>query len=579
MKHTWTLLLFVILLFLSFWAINPLLQPGFFPIHDDEQVGRLYELDQSLKAGHFPVRISQHLGFGYGYPLFNFYPSFVYYVAEIFVLLGFGYISSIKLMIGLGFLLASFFMYLFAKEYFGRYGGIISAIAYMYVPYHSLDVYVRGAIPEFWSFVFVPAIFWSFKKNADTPNPVFILMSAVFIAGLILTHNLVAMMSGFFLVMYLLYLISESKNKLSFILSCFLSGILGFALSAFFWIPSFFERNTTMIKLLTMETADYNQHFVYLRQLWNSPWGYGGSLAGLGDGISFEIGKVHILGVIFSAILGLVLFVRKNTLWKLLFLFLAVFALAAIMTSYNSHFLWDHLQFFAYIQFPWRFLLFTAFVTSFLLGSLVLFFSNEKKQIITMLILVLVIIFTYKDFFKPSQYLTSVTDENYISLDVIKWRTSIMAFEYVPNGIATKNINNSTKVDITENEVASRSALLLKGNLVIQEVEIKPYYKKLLVKGTGGIMRINQFYYPGWKVFIDGREMQYNVNNKLKLLDVSIPRGEHTVEAIYTDTAAKKIGNSISVASILAIILYIIVFLRKSKNTNEYEKGKKRKNK
>ena len=43
-------------------------------MHDVQQVARLQQMDKSLKAGQFPVRWVEDLGFGYGYPVFNFYP-------------------------------------------------------------------------------------------------------------------------------------------------------------------------------------------------------------------------------------------------------------------------------------------------------------------------------------------------------------------------------------------------------------------------------------------------------------------------------------------------------------------------
>src|SRR5260221_3208180 len=150
----------VLIVILLIFAMLPLFHSGFFPMHDDEQIGRLYDLNKDIVHGEFPPRMTQDLGFGFDYPLFNFYPSFVYYIGEIFHLAGFSYITSTKLMIGLGFILAAYFMYLFSKEYIGRIGGVVAAIAYSYAPYHSVDVYVRGALPEFWSFVFIPAVFW-----------------------------------------------------------------------------------------------------------------------------------------------------------------------------------------------------------------------------------------------------------------------------------------------------------------------------------------------------------------------------------------------------------------------------------
>ncbi len=565
--------IYILLTALSFFAIAPLLQPGFFSIHDDEQVGRLYELDQSLKAGHFPVRISQNLGFGYGYPLFNFYPSFVYYIAEVFVLVGFGYIASIEMMIGLGFLLASFFMYLFSKEYLGKWGGLVAAVAYTYVPYHSVDVYVRGALPEFWSFVFIPAIFWSYKKLADTNKSIYAIVAGIFFCCLILTHNLVAMMSGIFIGIYLLYLLLQTKQKMHFVLKVFVSGIIGLSLSASFWIPSFLERNATMIELLTKELADYNQHFVYIRQFWNSPWGYGGSLYGLEDGLSFQIGKVHIIGSFLAALVGMWLLIKKNPASRIIIVFVFMLGVAAFMITFYSDFIWDTIQVFSYIQFPWRFLLFVAFASSFLLGALLLIVTSEKKQMFLSALLVVIIIISYKDFFAPYRYLTTATDKDYINHDVIRWHTSGLAYEYVPKGIATKiNESGVTKIDITKDEIAASSYAVVHGQLAVKELDNKPHYKKFQVTGQGGMLRINTFSFPGWKVFIDDREVTFSDKNKFKLIDVTVSKGEHIVEAKLTDTHLRVVGNVLSGASIIGILLYIIVISRKRRYQPNHEK-------
>ena len=48
--------LFVVLL-LSYWAVKSLFTPGFFTIHDNEQIGRLFDLDQALKFGQIPPEL------------------------------------------------------------------------------------------------------------------------------------------------------------------------------------------------------------------------------------------------------------------------------------------------------------------------------------------------------------------------------------------------------------------------------------------------------------------------------------------------------------------------------------------
>src|SRR3989304_4832023 len=124
MKNLKNNLFLILSVFFSLFAIISLFHPGFFPIHDDEQIARLFELNYALESFHFPPRISQNLGFGYGYPFFNFYPSLFYYFAEIFVILGFSFISSTKIAIAVGFILSAVFMYLFSRKYLGDLGGL-----------------------------------------------------------------------------------------------------------------------------------------------------------------------------------------------------------------------------------------------------------------------------------------------------------------------------------------------------------------------------------------------------------------------------------------------------------------------
>src|SRR3989344_5957643 len=87
----------ILIFILSFFTWKTLLNKGYFSMHDVQQVVRLQQMDKSLKAGQFPVRWVEDLGFGYGYPVFNFYPPFIYYSGEVIHLAGFGFTDSIKI--------------------------------------------------------------------------------------------------------------------------------------------------------------------------------------------------------------------------------------------------------------------------------------------------------------------------------------------------------------------------------------------------------------------------------------------------------------------------------------------------
>src|SRR3989339_1677275 len=164
MKHYKKYFGLLIVLLLSYFAVKALFAPGFFTMHDDTQVARVYEMGKALKDGMFPVRWAADLGYGYGYPIFNFYAPLAYYFGGLFTLAGVDALIAAKLMIGLGILLSGIFMYLLAREFFGEAGGILSALFYVYAPYHAVEIYIRGDVSEFFAYAFIPLVFFALHK-------------------------------------------------------------------------------------------------------------------------------------------------------------------------------------------------------------------------------------------------------------------------------------------------------------------------------------------------------------------------------------------------------------------------------
>lgn len=550
---------------LSFWAVRSLFVPGFFPIHDDEQIGRLYDLYQSLAAGHFPPRLVPNLGFGYGYPFFNFYPHFAYYIALIFKLIGFSYIDSIKLMMISGFVFAAIAMYYLSKEFFGKLGGVVSAVAYTYAPYHALDSYVRGALAEFWSFVFLPLQFLFFYKLYQTFNYKYVVFLGLVNAGLILTHNLVALMSVPFIGIFLLVLFFSTSKRAVFFVQSLISVLLGLGLSAYFWIPSLLEKQYTLVDILTKELANYNLHFVYIRQFWNSSWGFGGSIYGLLDGISFEVGKIHLIFVIVAVIISIKLLKSKTQSGNILLLFIIFFFLSLFLATFRSKFFWDLVPPLWYVQFPWRFLVFSVLFSSFLMGSISYITSKGNIRVYIGIAVIFFLIVANKDYFKPSEYLYGKVDSDYTKPEIIRFETSKLAFEYVPKGIATyKSDIDTTQVDINRESIAKESYEVVKGEMDVRVIKNNVHSKEFqILSKASGEFRINTFSFPGWKVYVDSKQVSYRDNNKLKLISVDMPIGEHIVKAEFTDTLVRRIANYISLFSIISLGIFSLVKLKR----------------
>ncbi len=556
-------------LVLSYFAWQPLVHQGYFVMHDDQQVARLAQLDKSLSAGQFPVRWVPDLGFGLGYPLFNFYPPLVYYLGEaVHLFLGTGFLDSTKIVWFLALAGSVVSMYLLAKELFGRIGGGVAALFYLYAPYHAVDAYVRGALAELFSFVWLPLILLTSYKLIKEGKWQWAVLTGIFFALLMITHNLVFLpFFGVFSLWYvLIYLIYGKGNIKLFAFSYLLLTFITFSLTAFFWLPALTEKQDTLVdQLLIKNLASYRIHFVCPEQLWNSLWGYGGSGPGCLDGMSFKIGKLHLILAFLSLPAAIWLWLRKRKKAAgLLFSLFLLLIFSAWMTTAYSGFIWDNLPPLWYLQFPWRFLEFTALFASLLAGSLFLLLNKFYLKILTAIVVLAGLLFYNAKLFVPQKYLTAATDNSLLTDQQVKWHVSNSSFEYLPFGIATKiSPLGTVLVDINENEVVSPSwnekFRILSGDFTPSSSQFAP--DRFLLSGNSAYGAQLQFHladFPGWKVWIDNKPAAINDANQYKLISVMVPPGNHGIAGKFTNTPVRTAGNTLSLISLggLAVLIY-----------------------
>jgi hypothetical protein len=614
-----------ILLIITVPAFLTLLNSQYFSMHDDQHIARLYLLFEGIKQGQLFPRWVDMLGFGYGYPLFNFYPPLIYYIAAGFHFFGFSLIWSIKLMIITGFITAAIGIYLLIRQIIGRLPALLGATIYTYFFYHAVTAYVRGALAEFFSMAILPFVFLGIYKiylschcEADVTSAeaiplkiedrfvtAFLAMtkstkSALFFsisfALLILTHPLIAFPSLIFIGIFFSFLFLFSINKIKFIGLLVIGLLVGLGLSSFYWLPSMMERKFTLTdNILTQELANYKDHYVDPTQLWYSPWGFGGSVKGMGDGFTFQLGKIPILLVTISLLLFIFLITmslraptkegRGNLLMRLLrlppwrdprndklaiyLIFLFLFLFSLFMTTSYSSLIWDNIKYLWYMQFPWRMLTFTALFISICCSYAFyyikqLFFNNKKLLVISywlLGLLIIFIIFKYSPYFKP-QNLIRTTDKERITFEEIAWRISSTSYEFVPKGVVTKKtMLGTTTLAIEKDQLPKLPYQIFKG---IGKVDIiKNLFAEkifLISNQTPLVFQLNTYNFPGWIALIDGIPTGISDNNNLKLITLTIPSGKHTLQVIFTDTLIRKIGDGISLITLIGIMLVMARF-------------------
>src|SRR5438309_12092042 len=106
-SSNWLFLLLVLTLGLVVW---PLFLNGYFSHHDDLQVMRVFEMRKCFEDFQLPCRWVPDMGYGNGYPLFNYYSVLPYYIGAPFSYF-IGFINSAKLLFFIPLVLGFFGMY------------------------------------------------------------------------------------------------------------------------------------------------------------------------------------------------------------------------------------------------------------------------------------------------------------------------------------------------------------------------------------------------------------------------------------------------------------------------------------
>lgn len=536
--------LLILLVILSLLPLVSLFNSGLPLTHDGpDHVARIANFYQSLSEGNIIPRWAGNLNWGYGHPILMFLYPLPSYVASVFHGLGFSFVDSTKLVFGLTYVLSIIIFFLWANEAWNPLGGFIGAVIYGFSPYRFVDFYVRGDIGESMAFMFPPLIFWGLLKLVQGRNRFGPLVLAFGVFGLMTSHNAIALMALPIAGLYALYLgVYKAKTRRTFWISSTVSVLLGLLTSAFFWIPAFFEGKYTLRDILTR--GDFSQRFVPIIQFFYSPWNYG-----IGTDLTKELGIltwVTIAGALFILIRIKKQETRVFILGTLGIIIISMF----IMTDW-SLFLWNKISLLQKFQFPWRFLTVPVIVGA-VLGSLVGSEINKRFSRITIAVVLLVTILSTYIMWRPVSYIyhpESFYSGIYNSTTDTGESSPIWSVRFMEHRPAAAL------------EVISGSAEIL--NLSRNTTR---HVYKIAANEDSRILE-NTLYFPGWRVLIDGNEVQteFQDPNYRGLMTFLVPRGQHTITIEFTDTKLRKLADSLSILGWTATIVLLGISLWRKK--------------
>ena len=546
----------ILLIILIIPTFNFLSKPGlYWNMHDDMQMIRQMEMEKCLKDGQIPCRWTPDLGYGYGYPLFNFYPPLPYLAGQIFRSLGFSYVATVKLSAMLLITLSALAMYLLASDLTGPLGGFLAGLFYTYAPYHAVNIFIRGAFNEAWSALFFPLIFYFSKKLLTNHlNTIYLFLLSLSWTGLLLSHNPMALTFVLFFAPWCLYWYWPSLIKKDFkpLIKLIFSGLFSLALSAFYTLPVLIETKLVQIESMFQNYYHYSVHFLSFRQLFFSNfWGDGPSVWMDPDGMSFAIGFLYWLIPLFIFIYSLYKLVKKRNykyLLPLLITFLSF--LAIIMTHERFSFLWLLLKPIQKIQFPWRFLNHALFFMSLSVAFLPKILNKIYPRIIYIILPILslaVILLNYKYFF-PVSY-GPITDEQKFS--GLAWNNQITSgiYDYLPKTASTAAKSKAADIIDKVDPGTTKYQLLgwQKGT---------DWWLFNLQNETPAKFTLASLYFPNFKLLDNQQELKYEVEPELGRITINLDPGYHQIYLKFYDTPIRTFSNYLSLFAWIFVLVF-----------------------
>ena len=636
----------ILLSILSLPALAPLAAPGyFFDAHDGRHsVFYLMQFDASLRDGAawgalWPRWAMHHIQ-GYGYPTFIIQAPLGFYLGEFFVLLGATYTGAAKLAWATGFLLSGWGMFALVSRWTGEQGSrgagergsggagllaaLIAALLYVYLPYHLVDIYVRGALNDALLLAWFPWTVLAFDRLiALDARPGWsrrLALAMLALAGTLLTHTFALISFVPLLIAFVLFRLflkfrknqrggaeaearraaEENKEKESAFTHVHLrlislplaAGAGALLLCATFLLPLLLEGARYLdSEVYTGSTYQLDRHFVEFGQFFNPTWGFGYSNPGvIDDGMSFQIGVVALVLALGAPFLlagrWSTLPLRRRAL--LTFFAGATVALLWLMTPWSRP-LWGSVDAVAQVlQFPWRLLALVSFTVCVLVGLLLgaggqgsggagepSANSSPLPPISLAPLLLLIPLASAPYLTAPLQPVEPWREDGRAVYRFERDHPDMIAYTAWVDDSARPFTDSPMSADYEADDYSesrgrthdlTRLTIIEGTGAVLRHDSAGASAGGVVQMETSGTVRINVYYFPGWQVRVDGERVGFRISQPLGLLEVDVPPGEHVIEARMGATPVRATGSLVSWLMVLVVAGLLMWPMREAVN-------------
>ncbi|HWP58699.1 MAG TPA: 6-pyruvoyl-tetrahydropterin synthase-related protein [Candidatus Acidoferrales bacterium] len=494
----------------------------------------LIEFKEALATQIYP-RLAPDLHFGYGSPIFIFYPPLFMLLTSLvdFVFDNLNY-SAKFVIAGLG-VMGSLFCYAFLRLFASRGAALLGTVFFIFAPYKFIEIYRRSAFAEYTAMSLVPAVFYYLasafirKKTTSTGPQLGLFIGS---ALLLLSHPLSFLLAFPFLIAAALCFYWKAGSDSSSALFRVVATVaMAVGATSFYLVPAFFYRDLVRMEELLTGKFHFGQNFIDLRELFFDAASFyyqsplpavilvGAAVVLLARGFRFEESPLGWLG------LG-----------------------SALMTFFMmtpfSAVLWAKLPMIAYVQFPARFLLLSGFFVCWLVA----FLADQIRR---------------RRMWMPGAVVGSVVALLWIHQGQYPAVNTLDASQMWPERILEWNLPAATDRDeylpkAMHNRIAKGTSERWKavfGGSSNYATARPIHYKRCDAFPEAMRTRFALTNFPFWQVSVDGVVVSYSPD--APALEFDVPAGAHCVEAKLVYPVAMIAGFVLSGCSLAAFLLVL----------------------
>lgn len=551
---------YIIILIFAIIVSIPMLNEDFNIYSDDgiQHIARLMGTTQSIEEGQIIPVIMSNFCNGFGYSWNIFYSPLTAFLPLVFSIFTHSFELILKLFIILVAFLSGIAMYEFVNKISkNRYAELMAAMVYIFAPYRLTDTYIRVAISELTSFIFLPIVFHGMYNifNSEEKSIKKSLLLSLGATGLVITHSVIAMYTAIFCFIYLLINIKELKNK-QVIKMLIVNILLIILLTSFYTIPLLEHKLSTdyeVFKPGRMERTDslIQNKLKPIQLIYTAPYSF-----------CFEIGLVSIIGLVLTILAHKK--IEKSV--KKFYWFALISGIVCIIMSLNFFPFEKMPAILKMIQFTFRLLEFSSFFFAVLAGinySLVIKNFKLRDILILCFVTILLLMPAYNNCVGFGKQWSE--DKLWPAVEVNENTGRVHAgcatFEYLPS----KAYENLDYIKTRENRV-----YVLSGSATIENEEKNgtkmTFNLSNIEKNT--TLELPYIYYLGYNIQIEQNGQTLTLEtfeSSNGFVAVNLPNTESgKITVKYTGTTIMQISYIVSIITFISIVVCLIVI--KTKN-------------